>query len=197
MFKGLRRLLFSAYTHQQISEILRSRLIGLNGGVDSDAIQLAARKVAAVSGDVRRALEICRLAADISAKESGKKSTPRVILTISHIKEALKTMSENPKLQMIRNASEHEKLLLRSALAEYRRVGVEEFELSTTIRHYRDLCDSDGLNCLNRETLHRCVQNLIESGLFFASPGPQDYTRRLRFNINPEDIEYALKTVNG
>ena len=38
--------------------------------MDSDAVQFAARKVAAVSGDARRALDICRRAVEIAETES-------------------------------------------------------------------------------------------------------------------------------
>lgn len=47
--------------------IIQSRLEGVPGNiVHPDAIQFAARKVAAVSGDARRALDICRRAVEIA-----------------------------------------------------------------------------------------------------------------------------------
>ena len=58
---GLTRLTFSPYTHQQLQEIVTARLSGLSV-FDKDAIQLVARKVASLSGDARRALDICRRA---------------------------------------------------------------------------------------------------------------------------------------
>lgn len=46
--------------------IIQSRLEGVLGNiVDPDAVQFASRKVAAVSGDARRALDICRRAVEI------------------------------------------------------------------------------------------------------------------------------------
>lgn len=46
--------------------IIQSRLEGVPGNiVDADAVQFASRKVAAVSGDARRALDICRRAVEI------------------------------------------------------------------------------------------------------------------------------------
>ena len=64
---GLTRITFPGYTHTQLMEIITSRLEGVPGNiVDPDAIQFAARKVAAVSGDARRALDICRRAVEIA-----------------------------------------------------------------------------------------------------------------------------------
>ena len=52
-------------------QIIQSRLEGVPGNiVHPDAVQFAARKVAAVSGDARRALDICRRAVEIAETEA-------------------------------------------------------------------------------------------------------------------------------
>jgi origin recognition complex subunit 1 len=52
-------------------QIIQSRLQGVPGNVvHPDAVQFAARKVAAVSGDARRALDICRRAVEIAETET-------------------------------------------------------------------------------------------------------------------------------
>lgn len=52
-------------------QIIQSRLSSVPTTlVDPDAIQFASRKVAAVSGDARRALDICRRAVEIAESES-------------------------------------------------------------------------------------------------------------------------------
>src|ERR1700743_2024485 len=64
---GLTRITFPGYTHSQLMTIIQSRLNGVPGNiVDKDAVQFASRKVAAVSGDARRALDICRRAVEIA-----------------------------------------------------------------------------------------------------------------------------------
>lgn len=73
---GLTRITFPGYTHDQLMKIIQSRLEGVPGNiVDPDAIQFASRKVAAVSGDARRALDICRRAVEIVEYASGKAET--------------------------------------------------------------------------------------------------------------------------
>ena len=69
---GLTRLTFAPYTHQQLQEIVTARLTGLSV-FDKDAIQLVSRKVASLSGDARRALDICRRATEIAQIQQGKK----------------------------------------------------------------------------------------------------------------------------
>jgi origin recognition complex subunit 1 len=52
-------------------KIVQSRLEGVPGNiVEPDAVQFASRKVAAVSGDARRALDICRRAVELAEAES-------------------------------------------------------------------------------------------------------------------------------
>ena len=70
---GLTRITFSGYTHDQLTQIIQSRLEGVPGQiVHPDAVQFAARKVAAVSGDARRALDICRRAVEIAEAEAAE-----------------------------------------------------------------------------------------------------------------------------
>ncbi|KEF54089.1 origin recognition complex subunit 1 [Exophiala aquamarina CBS 119918] len=70
---GLTRITFPGYTHTQLMEIISSRLAGVPGNiVDQDAIQFASRKVAAVSGDARRALDICRRAVELTEQSQPK-----------------------------------------------------------------------------------------------------------------------------
>jgi len=65
MFPVVPQLLnFAPYTHPELASVLRNRLTLLPNRerilFDDDAIQLCARKVAATSGDTRKALDICR-----------------------------------------------------------------------------------------------------------------------------------------
>jgi len=67
------KLAFQPYSAAQIAGILRERLAGCSaaarGTLDDMAVQLAARKVASETGDVRRALELLRRATEIAQFE--------------------------------------------------------------------------------------------------------------------------------
>jgi Cdc6-like AAA superfamily ATPase len=56
---GMKRINFQPYSFQQLRIIVQSRLEGITS-FGADAIELCARKVGSVSGDARRALDICR-----------------------------------------------------------------------------------------------------------------------------------------
>lgn len=71
---------------------------------EEDAIQLAARKVAAVSGDARRALDICRRATEIAENLSPSK-TKLSLVGMSHVNAALQEMFSSPKVVAMRYTS--------------------------------------------------------------------------------------------
>ncbi|KAM6108002.1 cell division control protein 6 homolog [Pterocles gutturalis] len=60
-------LRFPPYTREQLSTILRERLAQVAGDpvLDAAALQFCARKVSAVSGDARKALDVCRRAVEV------------------------------------------------------------------------------------------------------------------------------------
>jgi origin recognition complex subunit 1 len=62
---GLCRVPFLPYAHAELSQILKARL-GELAVFEGSGLELAARKVASVSGDIRRALEICRRATELA-----------------------------------------------------------------------------------------------------------------------------------
>ncbi|NXP04192.1 CDC6 protein, partial [Thinocorus orbignyianus] len=65
---GAPRLLhFPPYTKEQLSTILQERLEQVAGDtvLDAAALQFCARKVSAVSGDARKALDVCRRAVEV------------------------------------------------------------------------------------------------------------------------------------
>ena len=66
---GLCRVPFLPYSHAELAHILKARL-GELAVFDGSGLELAARKVASVSGDVRRALEICRRATELAEERS-------------------------------------------------------------------------------------------------------------------------------
>ncbi|XP_071584738.1 cell division control protein 6 homolog [Heliangelus exortis] len=65
---GSPRLLhFTPYTREQLTAILQERLGQVGGApvLDAAALQFCARKVSAVSGDARKALDVCRRAVEL------------------------------------------------------------------------------------------------------------------------------------
>ncbi|XP_023244751.1 cell division control protein 6 homolog [Centruroides sculpturatus] len=67
---------FRPYTHQQILSILEDRLKDVSANTEifkPAALLLCARKIAASSGDVRKALDVCRRAIEVVEAEGGRR----------------------------------------------------------------------------------------------------------------------------
>jgi len=145
-------------------KIIQSRLEGVPGNiVESDAVQFASRKVAAVSGDARRALDICRRAVELaeadvlesgaapgtpskSLAKSGKTSTPSKSLgkvTIATIKRAINEATTSPLQQHLRGLPLSSKLLLAALLAKTRRTGISESILGEVIDEAKRMAKLD------------------------------------------------------
>ena len=138
-------------------KIIQSRLEGVPGNiVDPDAIQFASRKVAAVSGDARRALDICRRAVELAEADApGDPTTPskreRLAeaqgqprgtgrVTIATIKKAINEATTNPIQQHLRSLPVLSKLLMSALLLRIRRTGLAETTFGETLDEIHRAC---------------------------------------------------------
>ncbi|KAI1814623.1 P-loop containing nucleoside triphosphate hydrolase protein [Poronia punctata] len=146
---GLTRITFPGYNHEQLMKIIQSRLEGVPGNiVEPDAVQFASRKVAAVSGDARRALDICRRAVELAEAESSKgqsgdPATPSKRarakeaaepvnkarsgkVTIATVKRAISEATTSPIQQYLRGLPFASKITLASLLVRNERTGLPD-----------------------------------------------------------------------
>lgn len=149
---GLTRITFPGYNHEQLMKIVQSRLEGVPGNiVEPDAVQFASRKVAAVSGDARRALDICRRAVELAEaeaksadstaepstpsrrqrdREARGESTPKKKnlgrVTIDTVRRAINEATSSPLQQYLRTLPFASRLLLSALLARTQRTGLAE-----------------------------------------------------------------------
>ncbi|KAL2063001.1 hypothetical protein VTL71DRAFT_6073 [Oculimacula yallundae] len=157
---GLTRITFPGYTHEQLMKIIQSRLSGVPGDiVESDAIQFASRKVAAVSGDARRALDICRRAVELAESDilsqpapntpsksgKGNEKIPRGFgkVTIATVKRAINEATTSPLQQYLRGLPLAAKILLAALLAKTRRSGIAESVLGEVMDEAKRMAKMD------------------------------------------------------
>lgn len=180
---GLTRLSFQPYTHHQLQEIVQNRLAG-NSCFHPDAVQLVARKVAAVSGDARRALDICRRATELVSNDEQ--------ITVKHVEEALTQIFTGPRVVTIQNCSQAAQMVLRALRDETHRTGVEETNVIQVYNHLVSICTLEGLPVPKvGEVLSICT-TLSLLGLVIAEKGRPDIMRKLSLNVSSDDIHYAI-----
>lgn len=120
--------------------------------VDPDAIQFASRKVAAVSGDARRALDICRRAVELAESDvPGDLTTPSKRdhtqhprgfgrVTIATIKRAINEATTNPIQQHLKTLPLMSKLLVAALLLRTRRAGLAETTFGEALDELHRAC---------------------------------------------------------
>ena len=184
---GLTRLTFSPYTHVQLQEIVTCRLTGLTV-FDKDAIQLVSRKVASLSGDARRALDICRRATEIAQRLKEKD------VSIQHVTAAHKEMFCSPKILAIRCCSKYEKIFLQAIVAVFQKIGIEEAPFERVVKAMNEVLKFEGLHVLEVGEAHNILGRLAAIKLVLVEPGKIGrLDMKLRLNVSQDDVLFALR----
>ncbi|KAF9573517.1 Origin recognition complex, subunit 1 [Lunasporangiospora selenospora] len=197
---GLTRINFQPYTYQQLVRIVESRLEGINA-FRREAIEFAARKVGAVSGDARRALDICRRAVEIvettALKSAGKGQEGRQDLeqvTIRIVDQAIKEMFASPNVRLVQTASLHQKLFLFALTTRLRRLGTAEAEFSDIAQAHLQFCRLHHIEPPMMSDLGAICASLGSSRALLIEAGKQDLHQRVRLCVSEEDVIMALKS---
>uniref|UniRef100_A0AAR2IQR8 Origin recognition complex subunit 1 n=1 Tax=Pygocentrus nattereri TaxID=42514 RepID=A0AAR2IQR8_PYGNA len=187
---GLTRMSFQPYNFKQLQQIITSRLNRVKA-FEEDALQLISRKVAALSGDARRCLDICRRATEI-CEHSGQQGGTKLV-GMSHVMEALDEMFSSSYITAIRCASLQEQLFLRAVIAEFRRLGLEEATFQQVFVQHQGLCRMEGLQPISVSEGLAVCQRLGACRLLLLEPSRLDLLLRVRLNVSQDDVLYALK----
>ncbi|KGL92943.1 Origin recognition complex subunit 1 [Charadrius vociferus] len=185
---GLTRMSFQPYTYKQLQQIISSRLNSMKA-FEEDAIQLVSRKVAALSGDARRCLDICRRATEICEFASHKR-TPEIV-RMAHVTEAIDEMFSSPYINAI--SSLHEQIFLKAILAEFRRAGVEEATVQQVYHQHVALCRIEGMQSPTVSEIMAVCSRLGACRLLLVESSHKYLHMRVRLNISQDDVMYALK----
>uniref|UniRef100_A0A3Q0QWB9 Origin recognition complex subunit 1 n=1 Tax=Amphilophus citrinellus TaxID=61819 RepID=A0A3Q0QWB9_AMPCI len=188
---GLTRMSFQPYTFRQLLQIIMSRLNKMRA-FEEDALQLVSRKVAALSGDARRCLDICRRATEI-CEQSASDPNSTVLVGMSHMMEALNEMFSSPYVTAIKCASTQEQFFLRAVIAEFRRLGVEEATFQQVFVQHQALCRVEGLQSISVSEGLAVCQRLGACRLLLLETSCLGVLQRVRLNVSQDDILYALK----
>ncbi|NXL85538.1 ORC1 protein, partial [Alectura lathami] len=148
-------------------------------------------QVAALSGDARRCLDICRRATEI-CEFSSQKGTPEIV-RMAHITEAIDEMFSSPYINAIRNASLHEQIFLKAILAEFRRAGVEEATVQQVYHQHLSLCRIEGVQSPTVSEAMAICSRLGACRLLLVESSNKYLHMRVRLNISQDDVIYALK----
>ncbi|XP_045537478.1 origin recognition complex subunit 1 [Papilio machaon] len=188
---GLTRLTFPPYTHVQLQSIVAARLGQAN--VTADAVQLIARKVAAVSGDARRALALCSRALELAG--AGRAG-------LGEVERALAEAASSAVVRALKTCSPAERLMLRAVAAEVERTGSDETTLSRALAKAADIVAIEGRPYASAPSIRpptpsqaqAICARLASIKLLLMEPKPSE--PRLLLNVSADDVHYATKDIN-
>jgi len=188
---GLTRLTFQPYSHKQLQEIVISRLSGLDC-FNNDAIQLVARKVAALSGDARRALDICRRSSEIADTEA-REENKKAMVSMGHVQKALNEMISCTKVKAVKACSKFEKYFLQAVCMEVERTGIEEVTFYGVYKQLKTVTALQGFPIPTTEKALGISTRLGASRLIISEHARKDVHQKILLNISADDFYYATQ----
>ncbi|XP_074835157.1 cell division control protein 6 homolog [Carettochelys insculpta] len=208
---------FPPYTKEQIASILQERLrqVPDDQVLDSAAIQFCARKVSAVSGDARKALDVCRRAIEIVELDvrsqtilrplPGCKSpaTPALVSPVPHrvgLPHISRVISEvyGDRLALGGGgANDHfplqQKILVCSLLLLARQLKAKEVTLGKLHEAYSRVCRQQQMAAVTHSECLSLATLLEARGILALKKAKEARLTKVSLNIEEKDVEHALK----
>ncbi|XP_057973097.1 origin of replication complex subunit 1B-like [Malania oleifera] len=196
---GIQRVCFGPYNYQQLQEIISSRLRGIEA-FEKQAIEFASRKVAAISGDARRALEICRRAAELKdfcikklGSLSNSASAGRALVGMAEVEAAIQEMFQAPHIQVMKSCCKFSKIFLTAMVHELYKTGMGETTFEKLAIVVSCLCTSNGVAFPGWDTLLKVGCKLGECRIIICEAGARHRLQKLQLNFPSDDVAFALK----
>jgi len=182
------RLSFQPYNFRELEQIVRSRMLDSDNSnvFEPDALQLICRKVAALSGDARRVLDICRRSIEITISDE------RVLVTMQDVDKALQEIFNSIKISRIKFASTQEQIFLRALIQDFRMTGLEESRFLDIYKSHVEICRFEGQCVPTTTELAKVATNLDLSKIILFQKCSSHLYRRISLNISSDDIIFAL-----
>ncbi|CAN1235489.1 Cell division control protein 6 homolog [Linum perenne] len=197
---------FKAYSKDQILRILQERLISIPHVVfNPQALELCARKVAAASGDMRKALSVCRSAVEILEAdvrdstddmnpESSVDKQEKSIVKVDHMAAALSKAFASPLVDTIQSLPQHQQIILCSAV-KFFRGGKKDTIVGELNKSYVETCKSRKIPPVSISEFLSMCRVLHDQGLVKLGQSRDDKSKRVTLIVDEADISFALQGV--
>jgi archaeal cell division control protein 6 len=186
-------VLFPPYNALQLQDILnrRAKLAFKEGVLAEGVIQKCAAYAAREHGDARRALELLRVAGELTERKNAQ------IITIKEIDEAEDTIEKDRILELVKNHPKQFQATLYSILL-HKNEGKPNFvQTGDVYDTYREICNKVGLRPLTQRRVSDIIAELDMLGIINAkviSKGRMGRTRDINF-VLPNYMEQNIKKI--
>ncbi|XP_074080077.1 cell division control protein 6 homolog isoform X2 [Macrotis lagotis] len=207
---------FPPYTKEQIATILHDRLkeVSSDQVLDNAAIQFCARKISAVSGDARKALDVCRRAVEIVesdvrnqtvlkplseckfAKSSSQSPVPKRV-GLTHISQVISDTYGSRMVLSQEGAQDcvplQQKILVCSLLLLTRQLKAKEVTLGKLYEAYSKVCRKQQVAAVDQSECLSLSGLLETRGILGLKKSKEIRFTKVSLKIEEKEMEHALK----
>lgn len=189
-------IVFSPYNALQIQDILSKRVEGafkenvLERGVVAKCAAYAARE----SGDVRRALDLLRVAGELAERERSKK------VTIKHIDESKNKIERDKILDVINTHPKQFQMVLNSIIVLSEEKRDAPFFTGEVYSNYQKFCNSYKVESLTQRRVGDIIQELDMLGIInvrVISKGRGGRMREIKLVISGNVLKKAKEIIKS
>ncbi|XP_066310230.1 cell division control protein 6 homolog [Miscanthus floridulus] len=186
---------FRAYSKDQISDIVKHRLKDLEYDVfEPLALEFCARKVAAASGDMRKALGVCRSAMEVlEAKLQYSPDQELGIVTFDHMDIALSKAFKSAVVDSILCLPQHQQMVLCALANTFQHCKKKATTLGELNKSYIEICRSTQVPAVGMLEFSNMCMVLSDQGFMKLGQSKEDKLRSVTLQIDRSDITFAFK----
>ncbi|XP_053944069.1 cell division control protein 6 homolog [Cuculus canorus] len=209
--RGAPQLLrFAPYTREELAAILQERLGQVDGDpiLDAAALQFCARKVSALSGDARKALDVCRRAVEVVELEVRSQTLLKPLpggdspaspvpkrVGLPHISRVIsEVFGDRAAAVATRDAFPlQQKVLLCSLLLLSRRLRAQEVTLGQLHDAYSQVCRRQQLPAVQQAECLSLVTLLEARGILRMRKGKETRLAKVSLRLEAAAVQHALQ----
>ncbi|CAL4953598.1 unnamed protein product [Urochloa decumbens] len=185
---------FRAYSKDQISDIIKHRLKVLEYDVfEPLALEFCARKVAAATGDMRKALGVCRSAVEVLEARLQVANEELGIVTFDHMDIALSKAFKSPVVDSILCLPQHQQMVLCALANTFQHCKKKATTLGELNKSYIEICRSTQVPAVGMLEFSNMCMVLSDQGFMKLGQSKEDKLRRVTLQIDISDIGFAFK----
>ena len=179
-------MVFNPYGVEQLRQILSERAkIAFNDGAITDAaINLCAAIAGREHGDARKAIDLLRVAAELAERAHASKVEEK------HVRAAQEKIEKDTNLEVIRNATLHEKLVIIAITKSKNGNTGEVYEI------YSALCRQADHDPLTQRRMTQIISRMDQLGLLstdIINQGRYGRSQKIKSTVPPATIKAAMK----
>lgn len=179
-------MVFNPYRVEQLRQILSERSkIAFNDGAITDAsINLCAAIAGREHGDARKAIDLLRVAAELAERAHAAKVEEK------HVRAAQEKIEKDTNLEVIRNATLHEKLVIIAITKSKNGNTGEVYEI------YSSLCRQTDHDPLTQRRMTQIISRMDQLGLISTdviNQGRYGRSQKIKITVPLVTIKAALK----